>query len=191
MAMVEPVLFQLVGYQNSGKTTAMYEVIHRLSTKGFKIVTIKHHGHGGKPDMVENKDSARHVDAGALASLIEGEGRVLLQAEKADWCLAEQLQLASALSPDTILIEGHKHEVFPKGVLLRDEGDLHLLKELTNIKIILCRQPEMANMLQRDLPFPVYSEVEGFYSWIVKYVETAVTSLDNANSSDILRNKNS
>lgn len=184
MAMVKPVLFQLVGYQNSGKTTTMYEVIHRLSTKGYKIVTIKHHGHGGKPDMVENKDSARHVNAGALASIIEGEGRVLLQAEKPNWSLAEQIHLASALSPDTILIEGHKHEVFPKGVLLRDEGDLHLLKELTNIKIILCRQPELANMLQRDLPYPVYSEVEGFYSWIIKYVETTVSCFNNANPSD-------
>jgi molybdopterin-guanine dinucleotide biosynthesis adapter protein len=174
MAMVKPVLFQLVGYQNSGKTTTMYEVINRLATKGYKIVTIKHHGHGGKPDMVENKDSGRHVKAGAFASLIEGEGRILLQAEKADWSLAEQIQLASALRPDTILIEGHKHEVFSKGVLLRDERDLHLLKELTNIKVILSRQPELASVLKKDLPYPVYSEVEDFYSWMVNYVETAV-----------------
>jgi molybdopterin-guanine dinucleotide biosynthesis adapter protein len=173
MAMVKPVLFQLVGYQNSGKTTSMYEVIKRLSNKGYKVVTIKHHGHGGKPDMVENKDSGRHVDAGALASLIEGEGRVLLQAEKAEWSLAEQIQLVSGLSPDTILIEGHKHEVFPKAVLLRDEKDLHLLEELTNIKVILSRQRELASMLQKDLSYPVYSDVEDFYSWIVHYVETA------------------
>ncbi|MGM0902404.1 MAG: molybdopterin-guanine dinucleotide biosynthesis protein B [Bacillota bacterium] len=183
--MVKPILFQLVGYQNSGKTTSMYEVINRLSTQGYKVVTIKHHGHGGKPDMVENKDSGRHVDAGAFASLIEGEGRVLLQAEKADWRLAEQIQLVTALNPDTILIEGHKHEVFPKAVLLRDERDLHLLEELTNIKVILSRQPELASMLQKKLSYPVYSEVEDFYSWIVNYIETAVLFSNKQNHSDI------
>jgi molybdopterin-guanine dinucleotide biosynthesis adapter protein len=185
MAMVKPVLFQLVGYQNSGKTTSMYEVITRLSTQGYKVVTIKHHGHGGKPDMAENKDSGRHVKAGAFASLIEGEGRVLLQAEKANWNLAEQIQLASALSPDTILIEGHKHEGFPKAVLLRDETDLHLLEELTNIKVILSRQQELAYMLQKDLSYPVYSEVEEFYSWIVHYIETEIPFSNKTNHSDI------
>lgn len=185
MAMVKPVLFQLVGYQNSGKTTSMFEVITRLSTQGYKVVTIKHHGHGGKPDMVENKDSGRHVDAGAFASLIEGEGRVLLQAEKADWSLVEQIQLATILNPDTILIEGHKHEVFPKAVLLRDERDLHLIEELTNIKVILSRQPELVSMLQKKLSYPVYCEVEDFYSWIVNYVETAVLFSNKQNHLDI------
>jgi len=174
MAMVTPVLFQLVGYQNSGKTTSMYEVISRLSADGYKVVTIKHHGHGGKPDIVEKKDSGQHVEAGAYASLIEGEGRILLQAEKDEWKLAEQIQLASALSPDTILIEGYKHEGFPKAVLLRDEEDLHLLEELTNIQVVLIRQPELASMLQRDLSYPVFNTAEDFYSWIVHYLETTI-----------------
>jgi molybdopterin-guanine dinucleotide biosynthesis adapter protein len=185
MAMVKPLLFQLVGYQNSGKTTSLYEVINRLSTQRYKVVTIKHHGHGGKPDVVKNKDSGRHVDAGAYASLIEGEGRILLQAEKDDWDIAEQIQLASALSPDIILIEGHKHEVFPKAVLLRDEKDLHLLEELTNIKVILSRQPEITSMLQKGLSYPVYSEGEDFYSWIVNYLVSMIPFSQKTNHSDI------
>ncbi len=179
MAMVTPVLFQLVGYQNSGKTTSMSELISRLAADGYKVVTIKHHGHGGKPDIVEKKDSGRHVAAGAYASLIEGEGRILLQAEKDDWKLAEQIQIASTLDPDMILIEGHKHEGFPKAVLLREEGDLHLLDELTNIQVVYTRQSELARMLQRDLPYPVLNTMEGFYSWVVQYLKTAIFNKKN------------
>ncbi|SEN14272.1 molybdopterin-guanine dinucleotide biosynthesis protein B [Mesobacillus persicus] len=171
MAMVDlPVILQIVGYQNSGKTTAMYEVIQRLSLKGQKVVTIKHHGHGGKPDIAEGKDSARHVEGGALASLIEGEGRVLLHAEQSEWTLKEQIHLLLALSPDIVLIEGHKHEGYPKAVLLRDESDFHLLDELDNIKVVYCFLEDLAYKLPEQLAYPVVSSRVELYNWIEDYV---------------------
>ena len=54
-------VFQIVGYQNSGKTTLMEKVISGAAEKGVRVAYIKHHGHGGAPDA---KDSTRHQQAG-------------------------------------------------------------------------------------------------------------------------------
>ncbi|WP_053361869.1 molybdopterin-guanine dinucleotide biosynthesis protein B [Bacillus sp. FJAT-27251] len=178
MALVKPVIFQIAGYQDSGKTTAMMNLIARLSIQGYQVATIKHHGHGGKPDLSEKKDSGRHVKAGALASLIEGDGRVLLQAEKQGWDIQEQLKILSVLSPDIVLIEGHKHEGFPKAVLLRDEHDLHLLDELTNIKMAAWREPK-AGTIDVQTACPLFSEMEEAYSWIEDYLKQEAATLDN------------
>src|SRR3954452_17457641 len=117
----------MVGYHNSGKTTFINKLLSRLKGEGIKTVTIKHHGHGGKPAVVEETDSAQHISAGATASLVEGGGRLLFQSEQMNWSLKEKLQLMSTVNPDLILIEGHKHEDYPKLVFIRRIEDLHLL----------------------------------------------------------------
>jgi molybdopterin-guanine dinucleotide biosynthesis adapter protein len=137
VALVSPFIFQIVGYHNSGKTTLMNKLLSCLKVEGIKTVTIKHHGHGGKPAVVEETDSALHISAGAVASLVEGEGRVLFQSEQMNWSLEEKLQLMSIIHPDLILIEGHKHADYPKLVFIRKEEDLPLLGELTNIQMVL------------------------------------------------------
>ena len=39
----------------------------------MKVATIKHHGHGGFPEVAQ-KDSERHRKAGAIVSSVEGAG---------------------------------------------------------------------------------------------------------------------
>ncbi|MEW8987400.1 MAG: molybdopterin-guanine dinucleotide biosynthesis protein B [Bacillus sp. (in: firmicutes)] len=132
----QPVVFQLAGYSNSGKTTLMTKLISALNSDGKMVATLKHHGHGGKPDLLQNKDSSQHLNAGAIASLVEGEGRILLQAERQSWSIQEQIQILAQLQPDFILIEGHKQEDFPKAVLVRRHEDLELLSNLKNIVVV-------------------------------------------------------
>ncbi|WP_059173001.1 molybdopterin-guanine dinucleotide biosynthesis protein B [Bacillus sp. FJAT-27445] len=133
MAMVRPFVFQVVGYQNSGKTTLSEALIKRLNEKGITVAAIKHHGHGGKPNIEKEKDSTRHASAGALAALVEGGGRLVLQSEKDNWTLDEQIAIMSAFDPDAILVEGHKHAAYPKIVLIRNSEDEQLLFNLENI----------------------------------------------------------
>lgn len=137
MALVKPYIFQFVGFQNSGKTTLVRNIIQQLTNKGNKIVTIKHHGHGGKPNIDENKDSSLHIMSGAAASLVEGEGRVIIHGEKMNGGLTEQIQLMSFFNPDFIFVEGYKNESYPKVVIIRNEEDEFLLTKLNNIKFIL------------------------------------------------------
>ena len=153
MALVKPVLFQIAGYQNSGKTTLSLRLIKELTAAGLKVATIKHHGHGGRPEVAEAKDSDMHVKAGAAVSLVEGGGRMIIQAENGKWSLSEEIDMLSFFKPDVILIEGYKNELYPKAVILRDESDLELVEKLDNIQVVLCRNPELANMLKEsDLP---------------------------------------
>jgi molybdopterin-guanine dinucleotide biosynthesis adapter protein len=152
MALVKPVIFQVVGYQNSGKTTFLIRLIQALTKEGLKAVTIKHHGHGGKPEGEQKKDSARHLEAGALAALVEGDGRFILQAEDSYWSLAEQIRLMEFFKADVILIEGHKLELYPKLLILRDKDDLSLLGTVDNINWIIYWEDGLRESIQLEIP---------------------------------------
>lgn len=168
MALVKPLLFQVAGYQNSGKTTLSLTLIRQLTAAGLKVATIKHHGHGGRPEVVESKDSDKHVKAGAAVSLVEGGGRLVIQADNGSWSLSEEIDMLSIFNPDVILIEGHKQEPYPKAVILRDENDIELVEKLANIQVILCRDPELVNML-KDSAVPVLGMEDGV-SWITTHI---------------------
>lgn len=65
-----PVL-SIVGRSNSGKTTLLEKIIIALTAQGMRIATIKHSHH--QPEMDQpGKDSWRHKQAGASASLLVG-----------------------------------------------------------------------------------------------------------------------
>ncbi len=164
MAVVKPVIFQIVGYQNSGKTTVANKIVERFSAIGWKVATIKHHGHGGKPDIIEKKDSSCHIGAGAVVSLVEGDGRLLIQAEKASWSVVERIKLVTQFEPDLILIEGHKQENFPKLVLLRGEKDGELLSKLNNIQAAFYWNENHKGFIKADDGFPYFpiNQSEGY-----------------------------
>lgn len=157
MALVKPIIIQVVGFQNSGKTTFALKLIKAFSQCGLKTVTIKHHGHGGKPEVPEQKDSTKHICAGASATIVEGEGRLILQAENNIISLDDQVRLLRFFQPDVILIEGYKKENYPKLLLIRDASDVSLITSLNNIKLILCWEEELKNLLRGKTNIPVYS----------------------------------
>ncbi|MGD6941325.1 molybdopterin-guanine dinucleotide biosynthesis protein B [Cytobacillus gottheilii] len=174
MVKKNPFIFQIVGYQNSGKTTLIEQVIRRLKANGKRTVVIKHHGHGGKPSLDEDKDSFRHVKAGAAAALVEGDGRLILHAEKQEWSLDEKIAMATCLNPDLILLEGHKYEEFPKAVLIRKVDDLQLLHELSNIMVPFYwdKQLQLNGFYIKD-----QAGVEWLVSYLLKKIEDGKTEL--------------
>ncbi|MGP7816708.1 molybdopterin-guanine dinucleotide biosynthesis protein B [Niallia sp. 01092] len=129
-------IVQFVGYQNSGKTTAMEWTIQALTEKGIRVVALKHHGHGGTPSSYL-KDSTKHRKAGALASVVEGEGILQLEMAKQEWSFEKVQQLLSFLDYDVLLVEGYKKERFPKVVFLRSEEEKKEFASLANIQYIV------------------------------------------------------
>lgn len=172
MAMVNPFVLQVVGYQNSGKTTYINSLIERLSSENMKVGTVKHHGHGGKPEVNEKKDSSMHIQSGAQVSLVEGDGRLILQAEKLTWSLKEQINILKSIQLDVLIIEGHKYEDYPKVVIIKDENDLKLLKDLSNIKVVLFREENLDEKIYQGYSGAKFlsSSPEGF-DWIIKYIK--------------------
>lgn len=171
MALVKPILFQVVGYQNSGKTTLTLKLIEYLSARGLKVATVKHHGHAGKPEVLESKDSGRHISAGAAVSLVEGGGRILIQAEQKEWSLEEEIEMLTFFEPDVVLIEGYKHEKYPKAVILRDAEDLELLGLLPDIKIVFYRDAQLANQFNDHAIPAYYTGDDTGYQWLTRFIE--------------------
>lgn len=159
-------VLQVVGYQNSGKTTLVKKLIHRLKDEGFKVGTIKHHGHGGTPTFGDNgKDTEQHRLAGASVVAVEGEGTFQLTAE-GSWTLEKMLSLYEMLSLDVVIVEGYKKEQYPKVVVLRDEKDQTLLTELTNIKAVISIVP----LGETEYPYFTRNEEAAYLNYIVQAV---------------------
>ncbi|MDD1502142.1 molybdopterin-guanine dinucleotide biosynthesis protein B [Lysinibacillus sp. CNPSo 3705] len=130
-------ILQIVGYQNSGKTTLMEQLITQATTEGFRVGTIKHHGHGGIPMIESSKDSVRHEKAGASITAVEGQGTLRMSIHQSNWQLADILAIYETFQMDIIFIEGYKNEDYPKVVLLRQAEDESLLGKVTNIVCVL------------------------------------------------------
>ena len=72
-----PRVVLIVGKSNSGKTTLMEKLIRELISRGFRLGSVKHTHHNFDFDK-KGKDSWRHKNAGAVASLIVTDTKVAL-----------------------------------------------------------------------------------------------------------------
>ena len=59
-----PVLSIVSSRSNIGKTTAICKIILELKSRGYRVATIKHHGHDFEIDK-PGKDTFLHAEAGA------------------------------------------------------------------------------------------------------------------------------
>lgn len=163
-----PSILQIVGYQNSGKTTLVEKIVHVLTESEMKVATIKHHGHGGFPEVAQ-KDSERHRKAGAVVSSVEGAGLLSLSSLREEWSLQEIIRLYEFFEVDTILIEGYKKESYPKVVLLRSEEDVELLHKVENIVAVITWYDAPTNLREKYKVFHI-AEEDLYIDWFVQTV---------------------
>ncbi|WP_078555240.1 molybdopterin-guanine dinucleotide biosynthesis protein B [Bacillus alkalicellulosilyticus] len=163
-------VLQFVGYSNSGKTTYLNDVITFLSSKGIKVATVKHHGHGSELlALDEGKDSWKHRQAGAIASAVSAAGSLQVQVNQGEpWSLQNIVEIYDSFSIDCILVEGFKREAYDKVVIVRNKEDITLLQELLNIKAVIVWDKD-AN-LDLDVPIFKLEEKELFYTWLLDYL---------------------
>ncbi|KIL51221.1 hypothetical protein KP77_07330 [Jeotgalibacillus alimentarius] len=163
-------ILQVVGYQNSGKTTVMNQLVKAVSVHGLKAGTIKHHGHGGSPDYADStKDSSRHFQAGAAISAVEGEGAIIIESESGLADLEKLLTFYRTLPLHVILVEGYKKEPFSKIVIIKDDQDKKLLKECENIQAVITDLP------LSDISVPVFrrADQKAYTAWMIKWLKEA------------------
>ncbi|MDN7228014.1 molybdopterin-guanine dinucleotide biosynthesis protein B [Planococcus sp. N064] len=131
-------VLQIVGFKNSGKTTLMNQLIERAQTSGRKVSAIKHHGHGGKPELPPKEtDSTQFLASGAASSLVYGDGLVQMHLEEPEADLERFIRFSLLANPDLILIEGFKAASYPKIVLVRSQEDWRELGALSNIQLVI------------------------------------------------------
>ncbi len=120
-----PPTLGFVAYSGTGKTTLLTRVIPLLREAGLRVALIKHAHHQFDIDS-PGKDSYRLREAGAEHVMIASRGRWVWMAEtpgQEEARLGEMLARLGELDVDLILIEGFKHERYPKIELRRSELD--------------------------------------------------------------------
>ena len=84
--------------------------------------------------------------------------------------IAELIQLLGLFLPDVILIEGYKQEDFPKIILIKEESDLLLLKQLNNIKAAVA-WPDCLEQTRSYASVPVFPlDSDHFIAWFLEQI---------------------
>lgn len=167
MEILKTPCIQVVGYKNSGKTTLVSKLVRACSEKKIITATLKHHGHGGKPQEPEGVDSTCHLHAGASIAGVEGDGRLQLSIDNMDikWILRLYQQLAY----DFLVIEGYKQLDFPKVIMIKAEEELRLLRDLTNVRLAILWNPNWGKNL--GIPWFSIEEEEEYINFLVEFAE--------------------
>lgn len=110
-------LLGFCAYSGTGKTTLLAKLIPLLHAKGLRIAVIKHTHHVIDLDK-PGKDSYRMREAGAQQVVLASHQRIIFMQESSgrqrEASLADALACISPLMIDLVLVEGFKHEAYPK-----------------------------------------------------------------------------
>ncbi len=106
----------VVAYSGTGKTTLLIHLISLLRARGLRVGVIKHTHHDFDVDR-PGKDSYELRRAGAEETLLASGRRWALMVEtggEGDPDLSQLLARMDLRKLDLVLVEGFKHERFPK-----------------------------------------------------------------------------
>jgi molybdopterin-guanine dinucleotide biosynthesis protein B len=107
-------VFGVTGWKNSGKTTLTVRLVEELTTRGWKISTVKHAHHAFDIDK-EGTDSFRHRAAGASEVAIVSGRRWALMHELHGNQEPSLSEILARLEPcDLVIVEGYKRESHQK-----------------------------------------------------------------------------
>jgi molybdopterin-guanine dinucleotide biosynthesis protein MobB len=116
MGTPQPPVLGFAARSGTGKTTLLTKLIPLLRTRGLEVGVIKHAHHQFDIDQ-PGKDSYRLRQAGARQTLIASDTRRVLITEAAVPADPSLAGLVAALDPgllDLVLVEGFRHEPYPK-----------------------------------------------------------------------------
>ncbi|MCX8506517.1 MAG: molybdopterin-guanine dinucleotide biosynthesis protein B [Alphaproteobacteria bacterium] len=157
----------IMGWSGAGKTTLLEQLIPDLRQSGLKVSVIKHTHHTVDLDQ-PGKDSYRMRQAGATEIILAGQTRFALLHEIAQNSpnplnLSEPPPLASLVprltKVDLVLVEGFRHENFPKieiyraalGKKLIAPEDSAVLAVATDLPNALQNRPDLADLAGRPI----------------------------------------
>jgi len=146
-----------VAFSGTGKTTLLTRLISHLREQGVRLAAVKHSHHHFDIDT-PGKDSYELRKAGVEQMLVASSRRWALMVENTgnseEPCLNELIGHFDQSSIDLILVEGFKHEAFPKIELFRPElGHPLLYPDDANIIAFASTEAESMNTTARPIPF--------------------------------------
>jgi len=152
----KPPVLGFVANSGTGKTTLISLLIPILNERGFKVGLIKYSHHDFETDQ-PGKDSYRLRKAGASPVVLVSKHRraVITELSAGRPTLEEQLYCFANEAIDLVIVEGFKHEVFPKVEVHRAELNSPFLHtQDPSIIAIVSDQNITANMPCLDINKP-------------------------------------
>lgn len=160
-------LIGVAGFKNSGKTTLVEKLVRDLTSRGYRIATVKHAHHSFDIDH-EGRDSFRHRKAGATEVAVVSRAR---------WAIIHESRpeqeprlndiLAKLASCDLVIIEGYKRDFHDKiEVRNLDNGAPELAGDDKTVVAIAANGP-VANA-----PVPVFDrdDVAALSTFIIQHM---------------------
>lgn len=144
-----PPIVSIVGKSSTGKTTFLEKLIRELSSRGYKVATIKHSHHSIQFDD-PSKDSWRHARAGAAATMVSSTTEIqVIKPIPRELTIAE---LARNLGEeyDIILTEGFSLGDAPKIEIHRKEAG-PLLENAQKLFAVVTDEPLQSGVKEFDL----------------------------------------
>jgi len=165
-----------VAYSGTGKTTLLLKIIPILKAKGLRIGMIKHTHHKKFDIDYPGKDSYRLRQAGAEQMLVASSKRWALMVELenkfAEPDLEQLLVHLDQQKLDLILVEGFKHENFPKIEVHRPSlGNPLFFPEDNSIIAIAC---DVTDKLKTNLPLLDMNHPEQIVAFIEKFISEGI-----------------
>lgn len=111
-------VFIFVGHSGAGKTTLIEKLLRELTSRGYRVATIKHAHHKVVLDT-PGKDSWRYKQAGAAISMLVTSNELQLVADAVGQREPEQLAQRFLGEVDLVLAEGFSHAPGAKIEVLR------------------------------------------------------------------------
>jgi molybdopterin-guanine dinucleotide biosynthesis protein B len=106
-------IVSIVGRSGSGKTTFLEKLMGELIARGYRVATMKHTPMGMTLGD-EEKDSSRHIKAGAIGTIIAAPDRMVLVKPVAEVPSLDEIARAFQEDCDIVLTEGFKQGDAPK-----------------------------------------------------------------------------
>jgi molybdopterin-guanine dinucleotide biosynthesis protein B len=116
-----PPIVSIVGKSSTGKTTFLEKLIREITVRGYKVATIKHSHHSITFDQ-PNKDSWRHAEAGAAATMVSSTTSFQVIKSLDRELSIEELARNLGEDYDIILTEGFSRGTAPKVEIHRKEA---------------------------------------------------------------------
>ena len=165
---MRPPVFGIAGWKNSGKTTLAARLVTELTERGYAVTAIKHAHESFDIDQ-PGRDSYRLRKAGARRVILSSPKRWALMHELGDGLEIPFKNILSEAGPcDLVLVEGFKHESFPKIEIRREGGASR--QPLTSAPEVVAVASDRPGEETEPLPIFHLDDIRGISDYIIRHL---------------------
>ena len=147
-----PPVIGVTGRSNSGKTTLLVKLVDELSSRGYRVATVKD-SHKEPAFDAKNKDSWRHIDAGSVSTALLTQSEIIIIRKRTPNHTLEGIVAMLGDNCDLVLAEGFKYSGIPKIEVHRRGHEL--INDLNNRIALATDEPLESVVPQFDINDPV------------------------------------